>query len=1523
MTSPTERPRRRKWRWLRWTIWTFVIIVVVVSTLAYVITRPTVLARLVAWQLGRHIGGDVSIRRVDSLGGGRYRLLDVTIDAPGWPGPSGRVAFIDEAVVTIDQALFQTLRIEPLEVDVVRGTLRLAQRGDDLAAMNITALSEARRGEGVPGELPRLLVRDLRYEMGVAESDGTFIETGSTRVTGALLPEGGDPGWLTVNFMEVAGQEDRRTPGGIRLRGRFNELTLEHELRLSRLRLDDRLRGLSPALVREWWSRMSIEGEIERATATWTIGTRPRVEVALAQTALTLPIEAGVPWVQLRDGRMERTSGRPRLRVERGVILLDGDSFRLENLSGDIVGTSTDVRLAVVPFRLDMTISELPVIDWEDRQRWLDEALATAPFTLDLELPDFKAPKATADGQPGGAVELPLAVADIMESLHMTDWRINVEMHIRREPPMRAAGAPAVAGDLTWTGTALIDDASMTYERFQFPLHDMRAFLRFDKSQVIVESFQGRGPNGGDVVVRGRVAPPGDDAGFELQVIAEDIPLDATLINALPPEPRKAIFTLVHEPSWQGLIDGGAIPREALDAATPLTHPHGGSPTAESAVASTRSWRTTDQLPSLRAERQRLLAANDAANAAAADPSAPPPSAAAAAARATRLVEIERRIALASWELGGAMDFDLKVHRIAGPGNPIEESGTFDLAGVTGVLDEFPYPFKVSEGRIVLAADEVRLEPPGLDFTTAGGGTGRATGVVAFPKVDGKRVVRPNLRIVIADDRVSPCLLAAIPPSAAQRRLAAAAGEPLGWPGRTLSNAGELLSAASLRGELNAVAVIDRAPGGPIAWDVTATLEHGSAAPTDEMDAMLAEEGMLWPQQLAPTELRGIVRVDPRRVDIDGISGAIGDAVLGANGSIDLAGAVATSTFDVTLDGLELAPWMVDLAPDTQRSVLRGLWNRFEADGIIDARLHALVPTDEPAELALDIAPKRLTATLGGQRVDLNARGGDIRSDLRTIWMRDLELDVVSDGRADGTIGLRGMLQAATGGDGQIDGSWRDARFECGVIAEALRAVGLPDLLEVMRSLDPRGTFDADFTAQVIDGRRLGPHTLTVHPHDLEATLDGEALSVRFEPAAALVVAQDRLALRDLRGTHATGTFDIGGGATWSSVPSVDLTLAADSNAFTPTIRGLLPNAAQSAIDAVNLAVSGPISIEGKVRLDRVPTGGWRSGFDGTLHVVAATLDAGFAIDAIAGAVEITGGGGGGQPPSFELRSQLDSLQVEGRRVNEPRGSLRLIDDGSALRVDSINGELFDGRVDVDGRIAMEDGGAYSLRIGMAGVDLASATERLPAPLPEGEVELPAADVNLPLAPNGARAAGESGRFDLRFDIGGRRGDALSRRGRGAVRVRDAAMADMPLTLQLLQISQLMLPLRASLPMADASFYVVGDTLTFERLELQSETLRLVGEGSLDLANLTLSTRFSPRGTLLLVSDLVQPFSNNLYVIDVTGPFSDPRASIVPLPSLGAALFGGRGDRRSSTGPASLADPESVSLRPLRPERSP
>ena len=138
--------------------------------------------------------------------------------------------------------------------------------------------------------------------------------------------------------------------------------------------------------------------------------------------------------------------------------------------------------------------------------------------------------------------------------------------------------------------------------------------------------------------------------------------------------------------------------------------------------------------------------------------------------------------------------------------------------------------------------------------------------------------------------------------------------------------------------------------------------------------------------------------------------------------------------------------------------------------------------------------------------------------------------------------------------------------------------------------------------------------------------------------------------------------------------------------------------------------------------------------------------------------------------------------------------------------------------------------------------------------------------------------------IEQRIDVSGRTGDPLLRRGSGKMSVTDARMMEFPLGMSFLQLTQLMLPLNASMEDAFVDFELGNNRITLRQVDLSSGTLKLEGTGEINTDTQALALRFRNRGKLPILSDLYGVVTDQFFAIDVGGTLSDPQPRLTPIP---------------------------------------
>jgi hypothetical protein len=437
-----------------------------------------------------------------------------------------------------------------------------------------------------------------------------------------------------------------------------------------------------------------------------------------------------------------------------------------------------------------------------------------------------------------------------------------------------------------------------------------------------------------------------------------------------------------------------------------------------------------------------------------------------------------------------------------------------------------------------------------------------------------------------------------------------------------------------------------------------------------------------------------------------------------------------------------------------------------------------------------------------------------------------------------------------------------------------MRAGGVEAVAEVCERWNPAGSA----SGRVHLGHASGDPTLADWGVEIEGPVDvvgdpggvpthlalGEGAELRLSPGRVEV--HDPMGHRrlPLQGRVACGLFRLGGALSIGpgAARTEDMALRFDLSPLHPSIAGILPEGLAEGLR--NIDLSAESASAGDLRLT-----GWSPeapsvGLAGTIRLEDGAMNAGVRLSSIHADFGVLARPGQEPPVQIGLGLGQGSFLVRGRLIEQVDGTLRVGPGGSPTQVERLAGSLYGGRILCDATIdSVED--HWSVQVAFDGADLAG------------------------LVRGGDASAGIGATGSVRGAIaleGGFTG-AHPATGVGRVQASQARMGELPLTLRMLQASQLMLPLADSLDKADVRFHLRGPDLRFDRFDLTCPTLKLLGTGSLDLRTWDVAMRFRNRGTVPLISDLFGAAADQFFVIDVSGPASDPSVRLTPLPPLG------------------------------------
>jgi hypothetical protein len=1431
-TQPSPASPSRRSRWLR-RIGKVVVVAALLFLLAgFILTRSFVLAPLIEPLLASQVGGDVAIGSVSIVGPRSIVLRDVQVRSREHPGAAGDILTVDRVVVRT--SIFGLLRGQPDEMEVTldgalfRASESVTQSGDfSFLTLGSSSIS------GTDRSPPRVTVAlvNSRVELGTHDGE-VYTADGSLPVSGSLHNVAGDAEWFAFELEETDHEGRLLGDGGLKIKGSVNVATVEVEGRVDGLRFEERLRALCPRLVRGWWDELQLDGRVNSAgiRLSPTGGLWARVDVN--DVGITIPLRSNDIWARYSDAAVEPSAGEPRMRVSRGAIEFADGLVSFSNLTGELASTEADDTLTGVPYRVEGTIGPIPLVRAADGE-WDVAAIETAPVNLTFSMDGFSL--GIEEGR-GGAVELPKVVGLVLEKFAVRSCLLDSSVHVTRASPTAAADGTLEAAPILTNGRARLRQGRGTYQKFPYPLEDVSAEIAFTSDAISIESLLAKGPNGGTVSMRGDIAPLSNWPMVDLRMSAQGLPLDNLLRHAMDDDFKRVFDALMHEPSVERLEAAGAIP----DAAS--------------------VGRAAAELDSLR--RTQVEAQSD--------PDAHDFNEADLLTLDRRIDALGRLVDAGPFVLGGIVDVELDIDREVGRSKPTYTTGIITIREANLVIDQFPYPMTIHAGTIQITREGAILRD--WRGVSAGGGRVVIHGQVHTDKSGDSLRVLPDLTIGVLDDVVHPALIEAIPLAGgrADRPVDDRTDEP-----DSLELTARLLRSARLDGLISCDGRIDVDEDGSPRWNIALLVEGGSASPSPEMTDAMQSIGLFWPEGFAIDRVTCSLEVTPQRVSVANLRGRRGDSVITARGGIET-GEPGRSAFTVEFERLPVEEYLLNLFPGEGVARAREIWNHTQPRG----RFDAVVEYDSAADptLSLSVRPHDLTVVVGGTPVLVE--GSDQWTSIRltsgAVSFEDLTLSLRTDGGPAGEVVLSGRYRDAVDDGGLVlRGGVTNARFESGLTDALLDLFADEPIMDTYRSLAPAGAFDATFR-YVASETAVRGHDVTIVPRDLSFTRADQRISAVFEPDAKVRITPDRIVIDSAAGRFASGAaFAVVGQFDLGDAARGDIRVSYRGDSIEGEAQAFLPEAARTAMRSIEFAVNESIQINrAVVTFERTVTGAWRQAFDGSVEVVGASFVAGLPFSDVDAVVGIRASGAPDEATSLRMDVRAREAKVRSWQLRQTDAVVTLSDDGQSVEIPFMRSRVYGGVVSASATIGLGERGRWSAEFDLVDVDIErlSRSTAEPSSVPE-EAEAKA-----------------SGTMYGHLGLTGIRGDAASRRGRGQWRVIEGRFAHNPLTMPLLQLSQLMLPLDASLKYAEIDSYVEGDRMLLERVLLESDSILLQGDGVLDMADLQLDMRLQSRGRVALLSDIVGAVSDELYAIRVSGPLADPQASLVALPRIGGFL---------------------------------
>jgi hypothetical protein len=350
--------------------------------------------------------------------------------------------------------------------------------------------------------------------------------------------------------------------------------------------------------------------------------------------------------------------------------------------------------------------------------------------------------------------------------------------------------------------------------------------------------------------------------------------------------------------------------------------------------------------------------------------------------------------------------------------------------------------------------------------------------------------------------------------------------------------------------------------------------------------------------------------------------------------------------------------------------------------------------------------------------------------------------------------------------------------------------------------------------------------------------------------------------------------------------------LAADRFHADHDVLRALPAGLRQAVAGVRLR--GMLSVDGALEIystaaqmvagpggrpEAVP-GPAAAAWDMQLDMEQAALDVGMPLEHVHGGIRLRG-----QSDGTTWRSvgdvAIDSAMWRGVQLTVVRGPLVMDAAGARFGIQAgadprtavrrMTAKVADGTLEVDGSVAAGDVGAFAVTASLANADLA----RLAGDMSGG--------------PHRYR-----GRVHGGIEIRGSRAGTHSLVGRGQVKLTDADIYELPVTVALLKILRVKNPDRNAFTSSLVDFRIEGPHAYLDTIELSGDAISLVGNGEVDFdsrINLVLRPIMGEAETQLpAMKRLLGGASGQFMLVHVDGTVTEPTTSTEAFPTLAAAV---------------------------------
>ncbi|MSR44464.1 MAG: hypothetical protein EXS15_03775 [Phycisphaerales bacterium] len=1210
--------------------------------------------------------------------------------------------------------------------------------------------------------------------------------------------------------------------GPIQVTGEWNQNTLAFKVLVVGLSIGEELSLILPRNYRALVAQAQTSGQVNSVRLSMSPGEPLHGVVEVADFRATLPHQGLGDWVRYEGKTISPAQGDPQIRLRTGIVEVTGPRLDFRDLDFELVNTAPDGRVATLPVRATLGV-DLTTLNIEEFD-WEDRAKWVAKV---LDRAAFhlllKIPSfSLGSTAQETAIEVPRSAAEFMKTFQVTQLKFDLDFTASRAAATHNADGSVTPSPVESSGVLSIMDGRGAFEDFPYPLHHIQATVRFSGSSADIAGLTGIGPDGEPVTLHGKITNMGVAAGVELEIAAESAPIDDTLFDSFPAQERRLLAGLFWQEGFESLQAAGVL----FDAAQ-VANAVDELKTCENRLAALTQTDSHD---------------NDAQQ---------------ISQLAIRAGRLDRIIAHGAFTPGGRIAFKFTLLRPAIEDADVSVEGDIRLLHADILTTTFPYPIRAMSGAITIRNDRMDFGE-GIPFETLDGAKGLFEGEIDLIESPSSERTPTRLEFVLKDDRLNPLLWLAIPPEA---------GEALdGWPGSRLSRGGATLARLDPTGTISLDGKISIANDGD--FDVTCDihLRDGSIHPVVSADEIIEDKGIIWPVGFGLDDCKGTFRLEDDAVIVRSFTGERRGGEIAASGRASLDG--QSTDLTIQLHDMELSEYAINLLPFEERHAAADLWERYSPSGKFDAEIVLKTPlSGGPTESSLSLTPRTFGISLSGGPVEARFSSGSLSIHDQVVECDALTGFVGPSGGNQSEICMDGSYGNATGRL-ELGGSITHGLIHGPLIADVVDQLGADGMRHFIREYSPEGQYSAEFSFSNGADSHEGSFALTAWIDDLSLGSAEGRFAITFPDALRIEAKGTDLKVWPFRGHFPGGSID---GAGWLSTDAGG-TIEQGECAFDLLAMGTgsdvvaaLPKDARDSFHKIGFSCPDILRANTIIQLSN-KNGRAHTEVRSDIALHGASLSAGQAVSRLSANVELLVSSDA-TATSFQGKLSQGTMTVAGRHIDGFSATLRKSAESQDLVIESMQGAMGGGAIAGEARIEMAQPHRYEVDLALLGVPMAA-------------LAIPADGVN---AMSPAPAA-QPGVVKARVGIGGDGTGIATRRGRGAASITEARLAQLPIAVAILQITQLSLALNTVVKEGDFEFTIDQDRLHFDQFKLTCDDVLLTGNGWLNTETTELALRLRNRGTLPFVSDVLGGVTNQLFQIDVRGTLGDPVGSLAPLP---------------------------------------